>query len=49
MDQRLQWALSEILEKLKPDFYGSFILQVESGKITYVRVEQSIKPPKSIS
>lgn len=46
MDETLQWAIATIMDEMKDkNFYGSFVISVQGGKVQGVRKEESFKPP----
>ncbi len=47
MDLSLQWAIAKIVSIINPQFFGSFTLTFENGKLVRVKTEQTEKPPAS--
>ena len=45
MDNKLQWAISRILDIVKDKFYGSITLKFESGKLTRIEHQHAEQPP----
>lgn len=43
MDERLQWAIKRILDKINPKFYGSVTIKFEAGKVTHLETNQGEK------
>lgn len=43
MDKKIQLALSKMLDTLSPDFYGSFTLTFQAGKLHCLKTEQTDK------
>lgn len=43
MDERLQWAISKILEIIGNNFYGSITLNFQAGKLVTLKAEESHK------
>ena len=39
-----KWILNQI--KVAHDFYGKITFSFEKGKLTYVKKEETLKPPK---
>ncbi len=44
MDRNMQWAISKIVEKLHPKFYGSITLSFQAGKLHCLKTEETEKP-----
>jgi len=45
MDEDFQWAISEILNKVTPSFYGSATITFQAGKVQFVETKETKKPP----
>jgi hypothetical protein len=48
MDKTFQWAIATILSKISPEFYGSFTIMFEAGKLVRVKTEQIERPEKHV-
>lgn len=43
MDKKLQWAITKIMEKIGPSFYGTISLTFQAGKLQCIKTEQTEK------
>lgn len=41
----LQWVRSEVLDRMKRRFYGRLVISFEAGRVTLMKVEETLKPP----
>lgn len=48
MDEKLQWAITRIMDKVDPQFFGSFTLVFQEGKLTHIKTDQTEIPPKPV-
>lgn len=48
MDWKMQWAISRIVEKLSPKFYGSITLTFQGGVLQNLKTEETQKPDKGV-
>lgn len=44
MDQKIQWAIAKILDKVTPSFYGSITLTFQGGTLQGIKTEQTERP-----
>lgn len=47
MDKRLQWAITKIMDKVSPDFFGTFTLTFQNGKLSHIKQEETFTAPKT--
>lgn len=45
MNKDVQWAIAQMLEKLSPDFHGTFSLSFTSGRLSTFETRETQKPP----
>lgn len=45
MDNKLQWAISRILDIISGNFFGSVTLKFENGKLVRLEHQEAEKPP----
>ena len=48
MDKKVQWAISYMLDKLKPDFFGDIVITFQEGKPIKIRTETVETLPKDL-
>ena len=47
MSKSMRWMIEQISsENVGSNFYGKIIFSFENGKLTHVKKEETIKPPK---
>lgn len=39
----------QVRKALRPRFFGSIVIEIQQGKITRIKIERSIKDPKSLA
>ncbi len=49
MDRTIQWAISRILDRISPKFYGAITLSFQAGKLHSIRTEETEKPPEVLT
>ncbi len=45
MDNKIQWAIKTLMDKVRPDFHGTFTMIFKEGTLQHIKTEETAKPP----